>query len=72
MSGKRRPLNQQQGQRPCLLPPPWARILEQVPDTAPKLGRSWCLLGFTILCNNVTFKLSRSTYMGFFTTYILE
>ena len=33
---------------------------------APTLGRSWCLLGFTILCNNVDFWLFRSAYMFFF------
>ena len=26
----------------------------------------WCLLGFTILCNNVDFWLFRSAYMFFF------
>ena len=36
------------------------------PGTAPTLGRSWCLLGFTILCNNVDFWLFRSAYMFFF------
>ena len=29
--------------------------LRRCPGTAPTLGRSWCLLAFTILCNNVTF-----------------
>ena len=47
--------------------------LRRCPGTAPTLGRSWCLLGFTILCNNVDFWLFRSAYMFFFfTTYILE
>ena len=46
--------------------------LRRCPGTAPTLGRSWCLLGFTILCNNVDFLLFRSVYMFFFTTYILE
>ena len=39
--------------------------LRRCPGTAPTLGRSWCLLAFTILCNNVTFWLSRSAYMFF-------
>ena len=44
--------------------------LRRCPGTAPTLGRSWCLLGFTILCNNVDFWLFRSAYMFFFfTTY---
>ena len=33
--------------------------------TVPTLGRSWCLLGYTILFKNVTFWLSRSAYMFF-------
>ena len=40
--------------------------LRRCPGTAPTLGRSWCLLGFTILCNNVDFWLFRSAYMFFF------
>ena len=41
-------------------------VFGAVPGTAPTSGRSWCLLGFTILCNNVDFWLFRSAYMFFF------
>ena len=57
---------------PCLLggyPLCWFSVgpcLRRCPGTAPTLGRSWCLLGFTILCNNVDFWLFRSAYMFFF------
>ena len=44
--------------------------LRRCPGTAPTLGRSWCLLGFTILCNNVDFWLFRSAYMFFFFYHI--
>ena len=40
--------------------------LRRCPGTAPTLGRSWCLLGFTILCNNVDFWLFRSAYVFFY------
>ena len=40
--------------------------LRRCPGTAPTLGRSWYLLGSTILCNNVDFWLFRSAYMFFF------
>ena len=39
--------------------------LRRRPGTAPTLGRSLCLLGFTILCNNVDFWRFRSAYMFF-------
>ena len=40
--------------------------LRRCPGTAPTLGRSWCLLGCTILCNNVDFWLFLSAYMFFY------
>ena len=40
--------------------------LRRCPGTATTLGRSWCLLGFTILCNNVDFGLFRSAYIFFY------
>ena len=49
--------------------------LRRCPGTAPTLSSSWCLLGFTILCNhgnNVTFWLSCSAcfyYLHFGVTY---
>ena len=47
--------------------------LRRCPGTAMTLGRSWCLLGFPILCNNVTFGcLVQHRPICFFTTYILE
>ena len=57
---------------PCLLRGYPLYRLRRCPGTAPTLGRSWCLLWFTILCNNVTFWLSRSAYICFFTTNTLE
>ena len=36
--------------------------LWRCPGTAPTWSRSWGFLGFTILCNNVTFWLSHSAY----------
>ena len=46
--------------------------LRRCPGTAPTLGRYWCLLGFTILCNNVDFWLFRSAYMFLFLFFLLH